>query len=124
MKGNLRTSRMQATANSRARSAACAPGMGADLEVRVLRRPGLRDPSEALGLHREVGSEGSPIQMRGATCLPPACRRTGQAGEQDPGVRRGWHTRDERARDREIFYPQRGVLHKSSEPCIRDQYVW
>jgi hypothetical protein len=35
-----------------------------------------------------------------------AGRRTGTGYEV-------WHTRDERARDREVLHPQRGVLYKS-----------
>ena len=35
-----------------------------------------------------------------------AGRRTGTGAEV-------WYTRDERARDREVLHPQRGVLYKS-----------
>jgi hypothetical protein len=37
------------------------------LEVRVLRRPGRRDPSEAQGFDREVGAEGIVERIRGLT---------------------------------------------------------
>ena len=45
----------------------CAPSMGAGLEVRVLRRPGRRDPSEAQGVDREVEAEGSVERIGGLT---------------------------------------------------------
>src|SRR3990172_7559871 len=41
--------------------------MGADLEVRVLRRPGRRDPREGQGSDREVWAGGSVERIRGLT---------------------------------------------------------
>jgi len=51
----------------RSLTGACAPSMGADWEVEVLRGPGRRDPSEAQGVDREVGAGGSVERIRGLT---------------------------------------------------------
>ncbi len=62
--------------------------MGADLEVKVLRGPGRRDPSEAQGSGREAGAGGSVARIRGLTNRNRDTRRTRQG---------------ERARDRDAL---------------------
>jgi hypothetical protein len=63
--------------------------------------PGVRGAEgkeKGKGLSREAGLEEAQSKCAG--------RRTGTGSEV-------WYARDERARDREVLHPQRGVLYKS-----------
>ena len=91
-----RTRRWSGRAIARRSALACAPGMGADVEGRVLRRPGRRDASEAPGFDREVGAAGRVERIRGLTYRNRIGGVGGRASGHATATR--WRPRPERVK--------------------------